>query len=149
MLSLLLPQGGGHEQGLFLLVCHFFFLLSLSPDMCGTREQTSSSLWASSGTLKLWTPRCSPRHPSCWDWERLNNKYSALWQVCTLTQCPKMLHCLNKRSILKKKCFWETLCRAARGRSWLSHTGAVHAAHQAPPQGENLKQLCRFGNDCR
>lgn len=116
--------------------------------MCGTPEQTLTSLWASWSTLKPSTPQCLPRPPSCWDWERLTNKYSAPWQVCTITHSAHKLYIVLV-STACWTCFCETFSRAARGRSGLPHTGPVHAAHQAPPKGENLKQFCRFGNECR
>lgn len=59
--------------------------------MCGIPEQTLTSLWASWSTLKPSTPQCSQRHPSCWDWERLINKYSAPWQVCKITHSASKL----------------------------------------------------------
>lgn len=60
--------------------------------MCATPEQTLTSLWASLSTLNPSTPQYSPRHPSCWDWERLTNRYSAPWQVCAT----KMMDILNE-----------------------------------------------------
>lgn len=114
-----------------------------SPGMCGTPEQTLTSRWASSSMLKRLNPRCSPRPPSCWDWERLTNKYSALWPVCALAR--KHIHHISQTfSVCSTPwtCCCETFCRAARGGSGLSHAGSVHAAHQAPPKGENVKRHC-------
>lgn len=119
------------------------FFIHLSPGMCGTPEQTLTSHWASSSTLKRLNPLCSPRRPSCWDWERLTNKYSTPWPVCTLAR--KHVHYICQKFSISSTpwtCCCETFCRASRGRSGLSHAGSVHAAHQAPPKGENVKQHC-------
>lgn len=109
-------------------VCRVFTGMYVIP------EQTLISLWASWSTLKRSNRRCSPRPPSCWGSERLTNRSSALWWVCS-----PLCHAHTHYKKSDKLYSFLTGChyRVARGRSGLSNTRAVHAADQTPPKGKH------------
>lgn len=109
-------------------VCRVFTGMYVIP------EQTLISLWASWSTLKRSNRRCSPRPPSCWGSERLTNRSSALWRVCS-----PLSHAHTHYKKSDKLYSFLTGChyRVARGRSGLSNTRAVHAADQTPPKGKH------------